>query len=120
MNVAKKTPPSEVITCLGIQIDIPNSRVSIEHIIIKWTKTLQDCKAHHIVQLPSIDNIYLCPVRAVRALLPSRLLPPSAPLFAVSYYLHNQIIDTHFRDALKQVLKYLAIPITGHGFHTFR
>ena len=55
------------------------------HLIIKWTKTLQDRRAHHIVQLTSINNMYLCPVRAIRALLSSRLLLPSAPLFAVRH-----------------------------------
>ena len=30
MNVDKKTPKSEILTCLGIQIDIPNSTVSID------------------------------------------------------------------------------------------
>ena len=87
--------------------------------ITKWTETLQYSKVLHIVQLPSMNNKYLCSVRAIRALLASRPLPPSAPLFAVSYYPHNQIIDTQLRDDLKQVLKHLAIPLTCHGFHTF-
>ena len=30
MNVDKKIPPSQVMTCLGIQIDIPNSTISID------------------------------------------------------------------------------------------
>ena len=30
MNTDKKTPPSEVITCLGIQIDIPGAAISID------------------------------------------------------------------------------------------
>ena len=49
------------------------------HIIIKWTKTLQDSKAHHVVPIPSLPNIYLCPVRAISRLLESRPLPPSFP-----------------------------------------
>ena len=69
--------------------------------ITKWTETLQYSKVLHIVQLPSMNNKYLCSVRAIRALLASRPLPPSAPLFAVSYYPHNQIIDTQLRDDLK-------------------
>ena len=55
------------------------------HLIIKWTKTLQDHRAHHIIQLPAIENTYLCPVRAVKSLLTSRLLPPNAPLFANNF-----------------------------------
>ena len=35
------------------------------HIVIKWTKTLQDCKVHHVALLLVISNIYLYPVRAI-------------------------------------------------------
>ena len=90
------------------------------HIIVKWTKTLQDRKAHHNFRLPFISNMYLCTVRAIRALLASRPLPPSARLFTVSYFPHHQVIDTHIRDALKQALTYWSIPLSGHGLHTFR
>ena len=54
------------------------------HLVIKWTKTLQDNKSHHVVQLPLIDNLYLCPVKAFQALLSTRKLPPTAPLFATN------------------------------------
>ena len=37
-------------------------RTSGAHIVVKWTKTLQNLKAHHIVQLPTIDKMYLCPI----------------------------------------------------------
>ena len=90
------------------------------HLIIKWTKTLQDAKASHIIQLPSIDNFYLCPIRALTILLQSRHLPPHSPLFANSYPPFAQVIDTHIRDALKAVLRALNISPSGHGFHSFR
>ena len=90
------------------------------HLIIKWTKTLQDAKSYHIIQLSVIKNIYLCPVRALRNLLASRPLPPSAPLFANNFYHFAQIIDTHIRDALKTILTSRNIHLQGHGFHTFR
>ena len=54
------------------------------HIIIKWTKTLQDNKSHHVVQIPQLSNMYLCPVRAIKALLSSRPLPPLSPPFCGS------------------------------------
>ena len=47
-------------------------------LLIKWTKTLQSFNSHHIVQLL---KLMLCPVRALRALLSSRPLHPSHPLF---------------------------------------
>ena len=39
-------------------------------LLIKWT--LQDHKFYHILQLPKIKNLFLCPVKALRALLGSR------------------------------------------------
>ena len=90
------------------------------HLLIKWTKTIQDPNSSHMIQLPEVDNFYLCPVRALRALLQSRPLPSTAPLFATSYHPHLQVIDTHVRDALKVVLNILNISPVGHGFHSFR
>ena len=32
----------------------------VAHLLLKWTKTLQDNKSFHVIQLPEIQNIYLC------------------------------------------------------------
>ena len=90
------------------------------HLLIKWTKTLQHHKAHHWIQLLSLANQFLGPVRALRSLLTSLSLPPTALLFANNFYLHNQVIDTHIRDALKAVLAHRNISHKGNGFHTLR
>ena len=90
------------------------------HIILKWCKTMQDAKSTHVVQIPEITNVWLCPVRALKTLLASRHLPPTYPLFTNSFYPHSQIIDTHIRDALKTILTSLKISHTGHGFRSFR
>ena len=89
------------------------------HMVTKWTKTLQHHRSHHTVQLPTIQNHFLCPVKALRALLASRILPPSAPLFANSFLPYGQVIDTHVKDALKKVVSQINIPLRPHGFHTF-
>ena len=88
------------------------------HLIIKWTKTLIDHKSHDVVQLPEIDNVYLCP--ALKALLHSRQLPPSAPLFATNTPPFHQALDSHIRQALKTILIARNINHSAHGFHTFR
>ena len=90
------------------------------HLIIKWTKSLQDSNSYHIIQLSSIKNIYLYPVRALRNLLSSRSLPPTAPLFANNFHPFAQIIDRHIRNALKTILTSRNIHLQGHRFHTFR
>ena len=73
-----------------------------------------------MVQLPTIDNLLLCPVRALKTLLKSRPLPPTHPLFANNFPPYSQVIDTHVRDPLKSVLGTLNISPIGHGFHSFR
>ena len=87
------------------------------HLVIKWTKTLQHHRSHHILQLPTIQNHFLCPVKT---LLAFRILPPSVPLFANNVSPYRQVIDTHVRGALKKVLSQITIPLRPHGFHTFR
>ena len=90
------------------------------HILLKWTKALQDSSAHHFVQIPQLANPHLCPVKAIQELMQSRPLPPHAPLFVHRNSPHYPVIDTTIRDALKTVLTHIHIPIRGHGFHSFR
>ena len=90
------------------------------HILLKWTKTLQDRSAHHFVQIPNLKNPRLCPVRAIKELIESRPLHPQAPLFVHKNSPYTVVIDTTIRAALKTVLTHLHIPIRGHGFHSFR
>ena len=89
-------------------------------LIVKWRKTMQDCKAHHIKQLPSIKNKYLCPMHAFKVLLSSRDLSPWDPLFASIIPPHKPVIDTHIRNALRYILLYRNIFPIYRGFHTFR
>ena len=90
------------------------------HLVLKWTKTMQDRKSHNIIQLPTIKNKYLCPVQALTALLISRSLSPQDPLFASITPPHKPVIDTHIRDALRRILISRNISPVSHGFHTFR
>ena len=90
------------------------------HILLKWTKTLQERSAHHFVQIPALSNSYLCPVKAIQQLLASRPLPADSPLFVHMSPPFYPVIDTTIRDSLRKILDHLGIPSTGHGFHTFR
>ena len=90
------------------------------HILLKWTKTFQERSAHHFVQIPALKNITICPVHALQHLLESRPLSPSSPIFVHSLPPFHPIIDTTIRDGLRRILEHIGIPLTGHGFHTFR
>ena len=90
------------------------------HVLLKWTKTLQDSSSHHFVQIPRLTNPDLCPVRALIELLNTRPLHKKAPLFVHKDPPFYPVIDTTIRDALKMVLNHLNIPLQGHGFHSFR
>ena len=90
------------------------------HLLIRWTKTLQDHTSHHLIQLPELNNFFLCPTRALKTLIKSRPLPLTAPLFANNFPPFSSVIDTHIRDSLKKILTSLGISPSGHGFHTFR
>ena len=90
------------------------------HILLKWTKTLQQSNAHHFVQIPVLSNSVICRVRALTALLASRNTPSDSPLFAHINPPHLPVIDTTIRDALRKILDHIGIPSLGHGFHTFR
>ena len=90
------------------------------HILLKWTKTLQDSSAHHFVQIQALKNSTLCQVRAIKKLLRSRDISPPAPLFAHNSPPFYPVIDTTIRNGLRKVLTHLRITLVGHGFNTFR
>ena len=81
------------------------------HILLKWTKTLQDSATHHVLQIPALNNKTLCPVLAIKHLLKSRNIPPPGPLFAHNYPPFHPVIDTTIRDGLRKVLTHIGIPL---------
>ena len=89
-------------------------------LLVKWAKNMQKNTQYKFLQLPSLKNPWLCPVRAVKQLLRSRDRPSDSPLFVENLPPFFPIIDTKIRDALKSVLSHLNIPLQGHNFHAFR
>ena len=79
---SKKFDPSTHILRQDLSFQPPGV-----HVTIKWSKTLQDHKAYHVVLLPQLANIYLCPVRALHQLLLTRPLPPLPPYLPISLLL---------------------------------
>ena len=47
-------------------------------------------------------------------------LSPTSHLFVHKHPPSHSVIETTIFDGLRKVLTYLVIPVSGHGFHTFR
>ena len=90
------------------------------HVKIKWTKTLQDQRSHHWIQLPKLSRQVICPVLALYDLLNSRQLPPDQPLFVHKIPPHRLVIDTSIRDTLRHIIQTLHWEGKGLSFHSFR
>ena len=78
------------------------------HLILNWTKAMQDRKARHIIHLP---------VEALGVLLRSRNLEPQNSLFASIKPPYKPIIDTHIRDVRRHILIQRNISPTSHSCH---
>ena len=90
------------------------------HVLLKWTKTLQESNTHHFVQIAALSNSVICPVKALTNLMASRNISTDSPLLAHINPPYLPVIDTTIRDALRKILDHIGIPTLGHGLHTFR
>ena len=55
------------------------------HVVLKWSKTIQDRLSHQVVQIPSLKARDICPVTALRlmlAALVTYIVNKNSPLFA--------------------------------------
>ena len=86
---------TQSVTRIFYKVTMSSSGQALPHIDITKSQ-----KSHHIIQIPSISNTYLCLVKALQRLLAT--LPPDAPLFANLHHPHSQILDTHIRNSQTQ------------------
>ena len=92
------------------------------HIILKWSKTIQDRLSHQVVQIPSLKAGDICPVTALHIMLSSPvtyIVNKNSPLFAdpqTGYTLTEGKVRTH----LAQVLNIIGLPPHFITFHSFR
>ena len=56
------------------------------HLIIKWSKTMQNRNQHQIVQIPVLMNTHLCPVTALVEMMACGMGGPHTPLFTIPYH----------------------------------
>ena len=89
-------------------------------VIIKWSKTMQDCRKTTTIVIPASGVSLLCPIPALKNML--ALIPASknSPLFSV--YRHGVLVplsDSTARKHLKSVSTLLKVS-THLTFHSFR
>ena len=70
------------------------------HLLVKWTKTLQDHKSNHVIQLPELENIFCAQLGPLRPSL------PQDPYLHLPLYLPIVIILT-----IKSLIHTLDMPL---------
>ena len=90
-------------------------------LLIKWSKTIQNCDRIKTIDLPFLAHSHICPIMALKVLL--ALVPSgnNSPLFQIK----NQgkwypLTDSKVRYHLKLVLKKLGVDPNSLSFHSFR
>ena len=53
------------------------------HIVMTCSKTMQKAGAMHVVQLPQLANLVLCPVKALKAMIKAIPRDKGSPLFLI-------------------------------------
>ena len=91
------------------------------HIIVKWSKTLQNRDKVKIIKVPSLGKSPLCPVSVVKKLLSTSPGSNNSPLFQIKcYHKWVPLTDTRLRKFFTKVLKALNLTAHGFTFHSLR
>ena len=88
------------------------------HIIVKWSKTLQCRDRAQVVQIPSITDESLCPVKALQCLFHINPLPKRAPLICNAN--GRPLTQYDVRQVLAKISTNLKLPPGHLTFHAFR
>ena len=91
------------------------------HMIIKWSKTLQNKDKVKVLKVPSLGTSPLCPVAALKKVLLTTSGSSNSPLFQVKCYTKwVPLSDTRLRKAFTNILKRLNLGASGITFHSLR
>ena len=91
------------------------------HLIVKWSKTMQNRNKVAILKLPKIENSILCPVAAIKKLLQATPGSKNSPLFQIKINEKwSPLTDSMARKHLKKILHRLHLENANITFHTFR
>ena len=101
-------------------IQFPDSHALLR---IKWSKTRQFEEGVHLIPLPSIPNLPLCPVSAIRHYFTLVPAPSVAPFFCLPIDQHpgfTPLTATHFTSSLKRLIVTLGLDVANYSLHSFR
>ena len=91
------------------------------HIIMTCSKTMQKAGAMHVVQLPSLSDSPLCPVKALEAMIKSIPHNKNSPLFLIRTRLGIvPLTASRARSFLKMVVVSMGLNPHHFTFHAFR
>ena len=91
------------------------------HILVKWSKTIQDRKHIKILKIPSLGSNPICPVTAIKNLLQITPGSNNSPLF--QYKKSTKwlpLTDNQVRRHFKTILNRLQLHNSTLTFHAFR
>ena len=88
------------------------------HLIIKWSKVLQSRDRLHVVQIPTIKDLVICPVLALSNMLAALKFKGLHPLFCFPN--GQPLTQYNVRQALALITNNLSLPKGFITFHSFR
>ena len=91
------------------------------HIIVTCAKNMQNSGQYHVVQLPQLKNVLICPVLALKNMLKKKDITPHQPLFQI----HTKkgivpLIASNARSFLKTCIATMGLNPSHFTFHSFR
>ena len=86
-------------------------------VYLRWAKNLQRCDQSHVVHLPVMKNVYLCPYRALSALFQSQHYTPYDPVIKFPV---GPVLESHLRKRFTLMLKILQLPTAALTYHALR
>ena len=92
------------------------------HLLIKWTKTIQNRDSIRILKVPSLGNSPICPVKAIKNVLARTSGNENTPLFQNKNERAQWVTltDTKVRRNFATILQRLGMSKNDMSLHTFR
>ena len=89
--------------------------------ILKHAKNMQGANEFRIVYIPRLNNVKICPVKALQVMIQTMNLVHSDPLFMIHEKGHRKILTAFkVRSILAKMVEKMGLYPQEFGFHAFR